>query len=91
MSVGGEEDVRLAENAVLCKGDAKSSLGKGVDETPKGEEIDERAIEKRKEHTGWHLQRHLAQTSGRQGCRGVCLRGPFCEQKKGRGESQRTR
>jgi len=38
MSVGGEEDVRLAENAVLCKGDAKSSLGKSVDETPKGRE-----------------------------------------------------
>ena len=36
--MGGEEDVRLAENAVLCKGDAKSSLGESVDETPKGRE-----------------------------------------------------
>ena len=36
--MGGEKDVRLAEDAVLCKGDAKGSLGKGVDETPKGRE-----------------------------------------------------
>jgi len=34
MGVGGEEDIGLAEDAVLCEGDAKGGLGEGVDEMP---------------------------------------------------------